>query len=97
MRTRLDHSSRTRQRCGRSCDSGGSRIEGAYSNPKSATRFIAKKATTTYFPQGVPHETRFWSCEQRTLATLFLPHAHAFSIRNGQGGHAGSSWHACGI
>ena len=47
----------------------------------------------THFPQVVPQETFSW--EQRTLSTVFFPHAHTLLVKNGHGGHGiGSSWHA---
>lgn len=51
----------------------------------------------THFPQAVPHETRFGSCEQRTFPTRRLVQAQDFSIRKGHGGQSSVSWQAWGI
>ena len=44
---------------------------------------------TTYFPHVVPHDT--FSCEHRTLSTIFLPQAHCLLVKYGHGGHRDGS------
>ncbi len=57
---------------------------------------VGEVGLTTHFPHVVPHDT--FSCEHRTLSTIFLPQAHCLLVRYGHGGQRdGSSWHACDV
>ena len=60
-----------------------------YDRLVNVTRHIREVEISTYFPHVVPHDT--FSCEHRTLSTIFLPQAHCLLVKYGHGGHRDGS------